>query len=226
MNKKCSECGLINFSNDENCRRCNSVLASATGNPVAFQDETSRKLDRAAIWFLKRFVSAFVVAIAILCGVYFSLLRSAQPLSSEQAAAVERAVKILEERGFERETFLLRRTAAFRASDNWLNETAGHEDAYAATNFPFQIVTLYENFFKYPQDDIERAMILLHEAQHLQGADEQEAYEFVWRNRKKLGWTNETYRRTKVWQNVFDFTRQNAPNLFRCNFNEHSDCTL
>jgi hypothetical protein len=226
MNKKCPECRLINFSSDENCRRCNSVLRSATENSVAFQDETSRKLDRAAIWFLKRFLSAVVIAAVILCGVYFSLLRSAPPLSSEQAAAVERAVTILEERGFDRETFLLRHTVAFRASDNWLNETAGHEDAYAATNFPFQIVTLYENFFKYPQDDIEQAMILLHEAQHLQGANEQEAYEFVWRNRKKLGWTDEAYGRTKVLRNVFDFTRQNAPNLFRCNFNEHSDCTL
>jgi predicted RNA-binding Zn-ribbon protein involved in translation (DUF1610 family) len=226
MNKKCPECGLVNFSSDENCRRCGFALGSKAENSIAFQDDASRKLDRAAIWFLKRFLSAVVIAAAILCGVYFSLLRSAEPLSFEQAAAVESAVKILEDRGFDRETFLLRRTVAFRASDNWLNETTGHEDAYAATNFPFQIVTLYESFFKYPQDDTERAMILLHEAQHLQGADEPEAYEFVWRNRKKLGWTEETYGRTKVWHNVFDFTQQNAPNLFRCSFNENADCTL
>lgn len=172
MNKKCPACGFVNFADQEICRRCQTALGFVSENArLATDDETSRKLDRAAIWFLKRFVSALLVAVAILCGVYFSLLRSAQPLSAEQSAAVERAVKILEIRGFERETFLLRHTVAFRASDNWLNETAGHEDAYAATNFPFQIVTLYENFFKYPQDDTERAMILLHEAQHLQGAD-------------------------------------------------------
>lgn len=226
MNKKCPECGLVNFSSDENCRRCDAPLSSKTGNSAAFEDDTSRRLDRAAIWFLKRFLSAVVIAVAILCGVYFSLLRSAEPLSSDQAAAVERAVTILEQKGFERETFLLRRTAAYRASDNWLNDATGHKDAYAATNFPFQIVTLYDSFFKYPKDDIERAMILLHEAQHLQGADEPGAYEFVWRNRKKLGWTDEIYYKTEVWRSVFDYTRQNAPNLFRCNFNEHSDCTL
>ncbi|MDQ4122405.1 MAG: hypothetical protein M3209_13280 [Acidobacteriota bacterium] len=225
MNKKCPECDLVNFSSDENCHRCSALLCSGTDNS-GVQDDTSRKLDRAAIWFLKRFLSAVVIAAVILCGVYFSLLRSAEPLTSDQAVAVERAIQILEERGFERETFLLRRTAAYRASDNWLNDATGHNDAYAATNFPFQIVTLYESFFKSPKDDIERAMILLHEAQHLQGAGESEAYEFVWRNRKKLGWTDEAYNRTEVWRSVFDFTRQNAPNIFQCNFNEHSDCTL
>jgi hypothetical protein len=225
MNKKCSDCGLVNFTNDENCRRCQSPLDSAAESAVVLQDDTSRKLDRAAIWFLKRFASAVLIAALILCGVYFSLLRSADTLSPEQAEVVEHAVKVLEEKGFDREVFLLRRTVAFRGSDNWLNDATRHEDAYAATNFPFQIVTLYENFFVYPKDDTERAMILLHEARHLQGANEQEAYEFVWRNRKKLGWTKEIYDGTKVWQNVFDFTKQNAPNLFRCSFNEDGDCT-
>lgn len=226
MNKKCSECGLANFSSDENCRRCRAALGAASSISADFNDDTSRKLDRAAIWFFKRFASALFVAALILCGVYFSLLQSAEPLTSEQAATVERAVKVLEEKGFVRESFLFRRTVAFRASDNWLNEATREEDAYAATNFPFQIVTLYDNFFKYPQDDTERAMILLHEAQHLQGAGEPEAYEFVWRNRKKLGWTEDVYGQTRVWQNVFEFTRQQAPNLFRCAFNANEDCTL
>jgi hypothetical protein len=226
MNKKCFECGLANFSNDENCRRCHASLDSRTGNSAALQNDTSKKLDRAAVWFLKRFLSAVAISAAILFGVYFSLLKSAEPLSSEQAAAVERAIKILEDRGFERETFLLRRTVAFRATDNWLNEKTRQEDAYAATNFPFQIVTLYESFFKYPKDDTERAMVLLHEAQHLQGAGETEAYEYVWRNRKKLGWNESTYGKTEVWRNVFSFTKKNAPNLFLCSFNENGDCTL
>jgi hypothetical protein len=224
MNKKCRSCGLINFASEPLCHRCSAPFDEENGAAEA-PDETSKKLDRAAIWFLKRLGSAVVIAAVILCGIYLSLLQSAEPLSGEQAAEVERAVKVLEERGFDCEVFLLRHTVAFRASDNWLNETTGHENAYAATNFPFQIVTLYESFFTRPIDDTERAMILLHEAQHLMGAGEEAAYEYVWRNKKKLGWTSDKYAGTRVWQNVFDFTRQYAPDLFRCNFNPAGDCT-
>lgn len=226
MNKKCSKCGFINFSDKEICRRCQTPLSQTSQNSQSDYDEMNRKLDGAAIWFLKRFASAVVIAGVILCGVYFSLLNSAETLSTEQAATVEHSIKILEQRGFEREVFLLRNTVAFRASDNWLNSATREENAYAATNFPFQIVTLYDSFFKRPVDDVERAMILLHEAQHLQGAGEQAAYEFVWRNRKNLGWTDISYGRSVVWQNVFEATKQNAPDLFRCSFNENADCTL
>jgi hypothetical protein len=48
----------------------------------------------------------------------------------------------------------------------------GHPTAYAATNFPFGVITIYPTFFKYPVDDIERATILLHESYHLFGDDE------------------------------------------------------
>ena len=70
---------------------------------------------------------------------------------------------------------------------------AGHGEAYAATNFPFEIVTLYPEFFKYPADDTERAVILLHEARHLAGAGEREAFASVWRDKARLGWTREKY---------------------------------
>jgi hypothetical protein len=226
MNKKCSDCGFIDFSNEEICRRCRKPFGAASVSTQSSPEELSRKLDRAAIWFLKRFVSGLVISLIILCGVYFSLLQSAEPLSAEQAAMVERSIKHLEQRGFSREVFLLRRTVAFRASDNWLNSATRMENAYAATNFPFQIVTLYDSFFTRPVDDIERAMVLLHEAQHLQGGGEPEAYEFVWRHRKTLGWTEIPYGRTVVWQTVFEATRQNAPDLFRCSFNENADCTF
>lgn len=86
-------------------------------------------------------------------------------------------------------------------------------------------MTIYPDFFEYTQDDTERAAILLHEAQHLKGADEKEAYEFVWRRRKQLGWTKENYRDSVVWRNVRKQTIEFAPNLFICDGSESGDCT-
>ena len=86
-------------------------------------------------------------------------------------------------------------------------------------------MTLYEDFFTYPVDEVERAAILLHEAKHLQGQDEKEAYEFMWKNRKKLGWISEKYQRSIIWQGVRKQTREYAPNLFVCDVNPFGDCT-
>ena len=74
--------------------------------------------------------------------------------------------------GFTRESAMLRHFANFRSTDNWWNQYLGHHDAYAATNFPLGVLTLYEPFFRTTVDDNERAVILLHEAQHLIGAGE------------------------------------------------------
>ncbi len=58
-----------------------------------------------------------------------------------------------------------------RGNDNWLNASTKYENAYAATNFPIEIMTIYPEFFTDTLDDTERAAILLHEAQHLKGAE-------------------------------------------------------
>jgi hypothetical protein len=224
MNKKCLACGLVNFSKEAACRRCHAGLGLVQNRPPE-PDETSKKLNRALIRVFKRFASAIVIAVIILFGIYFSLLQSAAPLTPEQNAKISRSIEILAEKGFEREVFLLSRTTAFRGTDNWLNRATKEETAYAATNFPFQIVTIYESFFTRTEDEIEQAMILLHEARHLQGEGEPEAYEFVWRNKKKLGWTKEKYAGSRVWQNVYEATHLHASNLFRCDFNPNSDCT-
>ena len=113
----------------------------------------------------------------------------------------------------------------FRSNDNWLNASIEKENAYAATNFPFEIITLYPDFFSYPLDDTERAAILLHEAKHLQGKDEKEAYEFVWKNRKKLGWVSEKYRNSVILTAVRKQTKELSPNLFVCDINPFGDCT-
>ncbi|MBC7797641.1 MAG: hypothetical protein H7Z37_12275 [Pyrinomonadaceae bacterium] len=225
MNKKCPQCGLANFPHEENCRRCQTVLTSQTVQNT--NDNDSRKthgLDRAAFWFIKRFASAAVIAALILFGVYISLLRSANTLTTEQQITVDKAIEVLSEKGFEREVSLLRSVAAYRSSDNWLNNYTGHETAYAATNFPFEIITLYETFFTETIDDTERASILLHEAQHLQGANEANTCEYVWRNKKTLGWSKANYKTSKVWRGVQILTKENAPRLFICEGNEMGDC--
>lgn len=156
---------------------------------------------------------------------YSSLIFTASPLSADEQANVESSILYLEKRGFINEAFLLKDIATFRNNDNWLNASVPKESAFAATNYPFAIVTLYPDFFTYPADEVERAAILLHEARHLKGNGEEEAYEFVWRNRKYLGWTVERYADSAVWQSIRKQTAEYAPNLFVCDFNPGRDCT-
>jgi len=176
-----------------------------------------------------RIVTRILVCIAVICvlilAFYISLLASAPGLNIEQKHQVRKAVALIREKGFTDEALLLEHLTAFRADDNWLNSSVPKENAYAATNFPFAIMTLYSDFFTYPSDDVERAAILLHEARHLKGNDEKDAYEFVWRNRKILGWTREEYLDSPVWVNVRRQTREEAPQLFTCPENEFGDCT-
>lgn len=120
---------------------------------------------------------------------------------------------------------MLENFTVYRSNDNWLNASVAKENAYAATNFPFEIMTLYPDFFTYPIDETERAAILLHEAEHLKGKNEHDAYAFVWTHRKQLGWTKESYVLSPVWQNIRKQTKDNAPELFVCHDREFADCT-
>ena len=175
--------------------------------------------------FVVRAIVCLGVCLAAFLGFYLSLIVSAKSLTIEEKATVRSAIRILKEKGFSGDAALLDNFTVFRSNDNWLNASVEKENAYAATNFPFEIMTLYPDFFTYPVDDTERAAILLHEARHLAGKNEHDAYEFVWKNRKQLGWTKEKYAASVVWQNVRKQTRDNAPNLFVCDGNELGDCT-
>jgi hypothetical protein len=220
MKKKCPNCQLVNFAAAENCLRCQSNLSETTtfDEPKAKRSFfKSKLLLRAGGLFFALFIALF--------GFYLTLILSAKRLEYNEKKSVERAILILEDKGFNREVFLLRYLTAYRGNDNWLNASTREENAYAATNFPFEIMTIYPDFFQYPQDDTERAAILLHEAQHLKGADEKQAYEFVWKNRKQLGWTKENYGTSVVWRNVRKQTKEVSPNLFVCTINEYGDCT-
>jgi hypothetical protein len=221
MKKKCPNCQLVNFEAAENCLRCRHDLVEVS---TAGGASPARK----SIFRSKLFVRAAGLLAAIfiaLFGFYMSLSVSAKKLAYEEKKKVEDAVLILEDKGFGRDVFLLRYVTAYRATDNWLNASVEKENAYAATNFPFEIMTIYPDFFQYPQDDTERAAILLHEAQHLKGADEKQAYEYVWKNRRQLGWTSENYSGSVIWLNVRRQTREVAPELFTCQGNEYEDCT-
>lgn len=219
MNKKCPQCGLINFGTAENCIRCRANLSSIKISKDG-EGISARKPK-----LLKRLGVLIFAVIFAISGFYLSLIFSAEKLSYEQKQIVQNSILTLAGKGFSDEVFLLNHLTAFRKTDNWLNASVEKENAYAATNFPFEIMTLYPDFFSYPVDDTERAAILLHEAQHLKGADEKEAYKFLWENRKKLGWTKVKYANSVIWRNVRKQTKEHLPEMFMCDVNEYGDCT-
>ena len=184
-----------------------------------------RQYERRTGGYIRRILIFLMVCLVAIGIFYSSLIFTAAPLTTSEREHVDLAVQLLEERGFINEAYLLRDLATFRRDDNWLNAAVAKENAFAATNFPFAIITLYPDFFTYTLDDVERAAILLHEARHLKGYNEEDAYEFVWRNRKYLGWTEDKYGHSIVWRNIRRQTRDFAPNLFVCDFNPLGDCT-
>lgn len=217
MKKRCPNCRLVNFPHVPECVRCQFDLIEVStleANPSSLVSKI----------FKRALICVVVCALSIL-GFYLSMIFTSSSLRYEEKASIARSVEILDEKGFSGEVFLLGHLTAFRADDNWLNASTRLENAYAATNFPFEIMTVYPEFFTVTHDDTERAAILLHEAQHLKGGDERQAYEFVWRNRKRLGWTKETYSHSVIWRNIRKQTKEYAPNLFVCDWVEYADCT-
>lgn len=217
MKKKCPQCKLVNYPTAQACIRCGSALFRIDDDVAVGGNPSGRVMRRVAVFVL--------VCGAAIAGFYLSLVFSAKPLDHEQKQTVDAAIDVLESKGFSTEVFYLKRLAVYRSEDNWLNASVEKENAFAAANFPFEIVTIYPDFYVYPRDEVERAAILLHEAKHLQGADEKEAYEFVWRNRKKLGWTQEKYATSEIWTEIRKQTRDYVPELFVCDVNPFSDCT-
>jgi hypothetical protein len=232
-NHRCPGCGLVNFASVPECKRCGAPLDPAAfasfgafdaGADFGWEDEAAIKEGKGRRTLKRRALAVLAALAALLVGWHASLLFTSQAATYDESAQVARAVVLIEQGGFTREAFLLRRLTNFRTTDNWLNSYAGHANAYASTNFPFEVVTLYPDFFRYPADDVERAVILLHEARHLAGADEAEACASVWRDKARLGWTREKYGETRVWQNVTELSRRHAPKLFECGQDGQQDC--
>ncbi len=218
MKKLCPNCKLVNFKEAKQCLRCQLNLIIVASGEYPKKTFLKSKI-------LRRIVVCIAVCLLVIFGFYISLVDSSKALSYQEKKTVQASIEILRTKGFSSEVFLLDYLTAFRANDNWLNASVEKENAYAATNFPFEIITIYPDFFTYPIDDTERAAILLHEAQHLKGADEKEAYKFVWKNRQKLGWTQENYANSVIWQNVRKQTKEFVPEIFVCETNIYSDCT-
>jgi hypothetical protein len=169
--------------------------------------------------------SCAIAAFLALFAFYLSLVATSAPLTAKERVSVDAAIRVLDEKGFSREALLLRHTVTFRGTDNWLNIATKQDNAYAATNFPFQIITLYPDFYNKAVDDTERAMVLLHEAQHLQGSDEAGAYSYVWKHREQLGWTQITHGTTPSYITIAEQTRDYAPDIFTCTDHAWNDCT-
>jgi hypothetical protein len=213
----------VNWAEGGTCKRCGAALdAPAQSDRAAPTVEEADAPRGGGLW--RRALVVVLIVAAFFIGSYVSLLVTSEPVTPEQRRLIERAVALLDERGLGERTFALRHLVSYRVTDNWWNRWNGHNDAYAATNFPFEVVTLYPDFFTKPVDDTERAVVLLHESYHLAGAGEGTAFAGVWRDKQKLGWTKDKYGATRVWQNVREFTAQNAPQLFRCGTDAKQDC--
>ncbi len=220
MNRnKCWSCGLVNGDTDEACRRCGASLIDDGSRPDETVEETVQKrgIGRRLIWILG-------TTLLLLFGFYLSLLLTSRDLGFDQRQIVSHAIAVLQQSGFDKQVFALNHLAKFRATDNWWNGYVGHHDAYAATNFPFEVLTLYPEFFAVAVDDNERAAILLHESYHLLGSGEEAALEGVWREKQRLGWTEDRYGQTKVWKNTRQLTMAEVPNIFHCGRDGKSDC--
>jgi hypothetical protein len=209
-NRRCARCGLINFAAAETCRRCHSPLDAVAVGPAAgdlepaeSQRSASGALARRLLW-----VAGIFVLMVFLWS--RSLLLTSEPITEDQRVIVRQAIAVLAQAGFTREVVMLRHFANYRATDNWWNRYQGHQQAYAATNFPLGVVTLYRPFFAVAVDDTERAAILLHEAQHLIGAGEEEALRRVWNEKDRIGWTADKYADTRVWKNTKEWTESAA----------------
>lgn len=221
MNRtKCPACGMVNFAEQEMCRRCGTSLLG--GGPSSAGPVHAREPQSRGFWGYVRWATG--VALACLAASYGSLVVTSEPLTGEEQQMVMAAIAELEQAGFARPAFALRRLANFRRTDNWWNAYVGHQTAYAATNFPFGVITVYPPFFMVPVDDRERATILLHESYHLLGDDEKETLERVWLEKRQLGWTEDAYGGTRVWRNTREWTLGRLPYLFECGSDGESDC--
>jgi hypothetical protein len=215
---KCAQCGLVNFAANATCRRCGAGLHP--GGPIEEVAEPvpkERGFGRKLLWI-------FGATLTLLFVCFMSLLATSERLDFNQRQTVADAIAVLEQAGFSREAFVLGNLVNYRSTDNWWNEYVGHQSAYAATNFPFEVVTLYPAFFQFAVDDTERAAILLHESYHLFGAGEEAALQGAWVQKERIGWSTYAYSQTKVWKNTREWTAGSVPLLFKCGMDRHSDC--
>jgi hypothetical protein len=213
---------MVNWADDAVCKRCGALFGGAHGARVERSDKEGGGSGERSL--LKRVLFVVGMVGLFVVGSYVSLRATSESVNSEQRQLVNRAIDVLESKNVGGRTFVLRNLVSYRTSDNWWNRAIGHTDAYAATNFPFEVMTLYPDFFNVPVDDTERAVILLHESYHLAGKGEETAFAEVWREKGKLGWTKERYGHTPLWRSVRAYTERYVPQHFSCGSSRADDC--
>jgi hypothetical protein len=114
--RKCSECGLVNFAANEECRRCGAALppVEAVEPETAVQSSTyeARGIGRRLLWLI-----GVTVALVFLWS--RSLLLTSEAIDDRQQQIVLRAVSLLDRSGFSREALVLRHFA------NYCSRTTG-----------------------------------------------------------------------------------------------------
>lgn len=212
MRRKCSRCNLVHFAENNTCRRCGAPLPP----PVELADlATDAPVDAAATrGATRKALRIGGATLSLLFVGLFSLVVSSDRLGYDERRTIAAAIDVLDRAGFAKEVFVLRNVVTYRGTDNWWNRYVGHQSAYAATNFPFEVLTLYPPFFRVAVDDTERAAILLHESYHLFGAGEDGALRSAWMAKGRIGWTEDRYGETRVWRNTREWTLTGAPDLF------------
>ena len=160
----------------------------------------------------------------VLFGWWVSLFATSEGLDDEQQVIVYRAVDLLEERGFSKEVFALRNVARFRSTDNWWNLYNGHYQAYAATNFPFEIVTIYDCAAPSLRRRPSGAALRAGGSPRARRRPAAGRRTRTWTLKERLGWTADVYGRSKVWKNTREWTQASAPDMFTCKEVE-IDCT-
>src|SRR5215471_4403312 len=97
---KCSSCGLVNFAAQTECRRCGAAIAldyrdaAEVSSPGGLKNKLLKSALRIAA------LAGFILFLG-----YASLISTSDPASLEQRQIVDRAIDVLDKRGFDREAF-------------------------------------------------------------------------------------------------------------------------
>jgi RHS repeat-associated protein len=175
----------------------------ASGNVTNGIDPTGHSLALfpTASWSLV-FLRSLAIGVSVALAFYASLRLTSQSISDAQRASVSRPIGLISQKGYWFEASLLKGTS-FRSTPNWLTKIAQEDEAYAATNRLFFIVTLYEDY--YELSELERAAVLMHESYHLMGYGEEGAYSNVWLVKEDFGYDPTNI--SSFWKDVMEIMK-------------------
>src|SRR5260370_39741389 len=105
--QKCTSCGLVNAGADLACRRCGSPLTDDEPTELHPSPEIAAGLDPKKRGLLKRLTWIAGATLIALMVFYLSLLISSDGLQPDQREELRKAIAVLEQHGFNRETFIL-----------------------------------------------------------------------------------------------------------------------